>query len=110
MRTPAWIAGSLLILAFAQPVSAQQASSQQSPQQAPSFPERLIKLPGHLIGIISNWLPHGASDDAVPAPSDEQVQRTRRASLSEAERLQLRQDVNEAGRDIYRHESPAHHH
>ncbi|HUW39315.1 MAG TPA: hypothetical protein VMV91_18490 [Rhodocyclaceae bacterium] len=104
MKTPAWIAGSLLILAVSQPVSAQQASS----QQAPSIPQQLIRFPGHLLGIISNWLPHSASGGDAQAPADK-AQQVKRASLSEAERLQLRQDVNEAGRDIYRHEPPAHH-
>jgi len=107
MRTPVWIVGSLLILAVVQPAVAQQAPSSPSPSpQARSVPEQLIRLPEHLIGLIGKWLPHNTRGEDAQSSSDK-AQQARQGGLSAAERLQLRQDVNEAGRDIYRHEPPA---
>ncbi len=104
MRTPVWIAGSLLMLAVVQTAVAQQTT----PPPPRSIPERLIRFPEHLIGVIGKWLPHRAAsvDDAAPSSSDKEPQ-TRRGTMTAAERLQLRQDVNEAGRDYYQHEPPA---
>ena len=104
MRTPVWIAGSWLMLAVVQTAVAQQTAP---PPR--SIPERLIRFPEHLIGVIGKWLPHhsASGDDDPPSASADKAPQTRRGTLTAAERLQLRQDVNEAGRDYYQHEPPA---
>jgi len=87
MRTLSWIAGSLLTLVTCPPALAQ--------QQLPSAPRskegtRQVPSAGKA----------GEGQQTVADPSEH------RPRLSPQERRQLRRDLIEAGRDIYRHDGP----
>ena len=87
MRKLSWIAGSLLTLVTCPPALAQ--------QQLPSTPrskEGTRQVP-----------PAGKTDEGQQAVADPSQPRPR---LSPQERRQLRRDLIEAGRDIYRHDGP----
>lgn len=97
MKSPAWIAGSLLILAMAQTTQAQQERLAQEPRNA-APPAQLppVRLPP----------PRPAGMDAQPLRDNTRL--IKRERLTPEERQRLRQDINEAGRDLYRREQPGH--
>ena len=101
MKSVAWLAGSLLILAMAQTALAQQGA--QSPQYYPPPPPNQpppTLLPMQLQPI---FLPRQAAS-VDPQSQHDNSRVIRRERLSPEERQRLRQDINEAGRDLYRHE------
>ena len=114
MKTPALIAGSMLILAMAHTAQAQQGTQQarvaQEPQLAPPPPQLPPPQspPPQLqsIQLQSIQLPprRAAGEDVRPVPDKTRL--VRRERLSPEDRQRLRQDINEAGRDLYRRQHP----
>ncbi len=100
MKSPAWIAGSLLILAMTQTTQAQQERLVQVPQ-TPAAPAQLpppVQLPP------IQW-PLARPTGMDLQPLFENPRPVKRERLTPEERQRLRQDINEAGRELYRHES-----
>ncbi len=110
MKSVAWIAGSLLILAMAQSAPAQQGA--RSPQYYPPPPNQppptLLPMqpmqPTQLQSQLQTVWPSRQALGVDPQPLQDNTRVIRRERLSPEERQRLRQDINEVGRDLYRHE------